>query len=121
MARWRVTGGSNASTGFQAAPEGFDAMILSPRAGGVGLTLTRANHVIHLSRWWNPASKTSARAARSALARAGLSMSMSRSEPLGDGRRSFDQNLHDLLERKRRLMRDALLPVVWMRTSTAFT
>jgi hypothetical protein len=30
-------------------------MILSPRAGGVGLTLTRANHVIHLSRWWNPA------------------------------------------------------------------
>ena len=30
-------------------------MILSPRAGGVGLTLTAANHVIHLSRWWNPA------------------------------------------------------------------
>jgi SNF2 family DNA or RNA helicase len=30
-------------------------MILSPRAGGVGLTLTSANHVIHLSRWWNPA------------------------------------------------------------------
>jgi SNF2 family DNA or RNA helicase len=40
---------------FQAAPDGFDVMILSPRAGGVGLTLTRANHVIHLSRWWNPA------------------------------------------------------------------
>ena len=35
--------------------EGFDVMILSPRAGGVGLTLTAANHVIHLSRWWNPA------------------------------------------------------------------
>jgi hypothetical protein len=29
---------------------------------------------------------------------------------LEDGRRSFDQNLHDLLERKRRLMREALLP-----------
>ena len=40
---------------FQMSAEGFDAMILSPRAGGVGLTLTRANHVIHLSRWWNPA------------------------------------------------------------------
>jgi SNF2 family DNA or RNA helicase len=25
------------------------------KAGGVGLTLTAANHVIHLSRWWNPA------------------------------------------------------------------
>jgi SNF2 family DNA or RNA helicase len=34
---------------------GFDVMLLSPKAGGVGLTLTAANHVIHLSRWWNPA------------------------------------------------------------------
>jgi SNF2 family DNA or RNA helicase len=34
---------------------GFDCMILSPKAGGVGLTLTSANHVIHLTRWWNPA------------------------------------------------------------------
>ncbi len=34
---------------------GFDIMILSPKAGGVGLTLTAANHVIHLTRWWNPA------------------------------------------------------------------
>ena len=34
---------------------GFDIMLLSPKAGGVGLTLTAANHVIHLSRWWNPA------------------------------------------------------------------
>jgi hypothetical protein len=30
-------------------------MILSPKAGGVGLTLTAANHVVHLTRWWNPA------------------------------------------------------------------
>ena len=35
---------------FQAQHGAFDAMILSPRAGGVGLTLTSANHVIHLSR-----------------------------------------------------------------------
>ncbi len=34
---------------------GFDIMLLSPKAGGVGLTLTAANHVVHLSRWWNPA------------------------------------------------------------------
>lgn len=34
---------------------GFDVMLLSPKAGGVGLTLTAANHVVHLSRWWNPA------------------------------------------------------------------
>ncbi|MCM3081337.1 DEAD/DEAH box helicase [Brevibacillus invocatus] len=29
--------------------------ILSLRAGGTGLNLTEANHVIHLDRWWNPA------------------------------------------------------------------
>jgi len=30
-------------------------MVLSIKAGGVGLNLTRANHVIHFDRWWNPA------------------------------------------------------------------
>ncbi|MDD4734333.1 MAG: DEAD/DEAH box helicase [Bacilli bacterium] len=30
-------------------------MILSLKAGGVGLNLTSANHVIHFDRWWNPA------------------------------------------------------------------
>lgn len=34
---------------------GFDVLVLGPRAAGTGLTLTAANHVIHLSRWWNPA------------------------------------------------------------------
>ena len=30
-------------------------MILSLKAGGIGLNLTAANHVIHFDRWWNPA------------------------------------------------------------------
>lgn len=34
---------------------GFGVMILSPKAAGVGLTITGANHVIHYTRWWNPA------------------------------------------------------------------
>ncbi|HZC26357.1 MAG TPA: DEAD/DEAH box helicase [Actinopolymorphaceae bacterium] len=29
--------------------------LLSLKAGGVGLTLTKATHVIHFDRWWNPA------------------------------------------------------------------
>lgn len=29
--------------------------VLSLRAGGVGLNLTRASHVVHYDRWWNPA------------------------------------------------------------------
>lgn len=29
-------------------------LVLSVRAGGTGLNLTNANHVIHFDRWWNP-------------------------------------------------------------------
>jgi non-specific serine/threonine protein kinase len=29
--------------------------VLSVKAGGVGLNLTAATHVIHFDRWWNPA------------------------------------------------------------------
>ena len=35
------------------SPSGI--FVLSLRAGGVGITLTRANHVFHFDRWWNPA------------------------------------------------------------------
>jgi len=41
-------------TTFSETP-GFGVMILSPKAAGVGLTITRANHVVHYTRWWNPA------------------------------------------------------------------
>ena len=34
---------------------GFGVMLLSPKAAGVGLTITSANHVLHYTRWWNPA------------------------------------------------------------------
>jgi superfamily II DNA or RNA helicase len=34
---------------------GFPVMVVSLRAGGTGLNLTRATHVIHYDRWWNPA------------------------------------------------------------------
>lgn len=40
---------------FQHSPHSPGAMLLSLRAGGTGITLTAANHVIHLDRWWNPA------------------------------------------------------------------
>ena len=38
---------------FQARKKAI--FILSLRAGGTGLNLTAANHVIHFDRWWNPA------------------------------------------------------------------
>jgi SNF2 family DNA or RNA helicase len=37
-------------------PQGEPAVfVLSLKAGGVGITLTKANHVFHFDRWWNPA------------------------------------------------------------------
>ncbi len=95
---------------FQKVSRQFDVMLLSPRAGGVGLTLTSANHVIHLSRWWNPAveDQCTGRAHRIGQTKpvhVHIPMAL-----LPEGRRSFDQNLHALLARKRTLMREALLP-----------
>ncbi len=85
-------------------------MILSPRAGSVGLTLTRANHVIHLSRWWNPAVEDQC---------TGRALRIGQTKPvfvhipmavLGEGCSAFDGNLNALLARKRRLFQDALMP-----------
>ena len=39
---------------FQAG-DGPPFFVLSLRAGGTGLNLTAASHVIHFDRWWNPA------------------------------------------------------------------
>lgn len=41
---------------FQADDEqGVPVFLLSLKAGGTGLNLTRADHVVHVDRWWNPA------------------------------------------------------------------
>ena len=89
----------------------FDVMILSPKAGGVGLTLTAANHVIHLSRWWNPAVEDQCtdriyRIGQTArLVRVYYPMAV---HPV-IGESSFDVKLNELLEKKRSLSRDLLI------------
>jgi SNF2-related domain/SNF2 Helicase protein/Helicase conserved C-terminal domain len=42
-------------TEFQDPDGEIPIMVLSLKAGGTGLNLTAANHVIHFDRWWNPA------------------------------------------------------------------
>jgi superfamily II DNA or RNA helicase len=43
-------------TRFQSdEPSAPHLFVLSLKAGGTGLTLTAANHVVHVDRWWNPA------------------------------------------------------------------
>lgn len=42
------------------AKSGFNILIMSPVAAGVGLTVIGANHVVHLERHWNPAKEAQA-------------------------------------------------------------
>jgi hypothetical protein len=98
---------------FQKRGLGFDAMILSPKAGGVGLTLTAANHVIHLSRWWNPAVEDQAtdRAYRIGQERdVTVYLPQAVHPDPAIGPLSFDLKLHALMERKRSLSRGLLMP-----------
>lgn len=98
---------------FQAEPDRFDVMILSPKAGGVGLTLTAANHVVHLSRWWNPAVEDQA---TDRVYRIGQAKEVFVHIPLAVhpdpalSQSSFDLRLDNLMERKRALTRDLFLP-----------
>lgn len=98
---------------FQAEADQFDVMILSPKAGGVGLTITAANHVIHLSRWWNPAVEDQA---TDRVYRIGQTKEVFVHIPLAVhpdpslSPSSFDLRLDALIEKKRSLTRDLFLP-----------
>lgn len=100
-------------TAFQQNRDRFDVMILSPKAGGVGLTLTSANHVIHLSRWWNPAVEDQAtdrvfRIGQGKDVHVYLPMAVHPDPSIREA--SFDLRLNALMERKRQLTRDLFLP-----------
>jgi len=98
---------------FQASEAGFNFLILSPKAAGIGLTITAANHVIHLSRWWNPAVEDQC---NDRVYRIGQDRPVTIHIPLAIhptlGENSFDLKLDQLLERKRSLSRSMLLPPV---------
>lgn len=98
---------------FQEDTGEFDVMLISPRAGGVGLTLTRANHVIHLSRWWNPAVEDQC---TDRVYRIGQKKEVHVYYPLARhpvlGEKSFDFCLNQLLDRRRHLSRSLLTPPV---------
>lgn len=91
---------------------GFDVLLLGPKAAGFGLTLTAANHVIHLNRWWNPAveDQCSDRVYRIGQSRpVTIHLPLAVHPELGD--QSFDCLLHGLLEEKRALSREIVVPV----------
>lgn len=87
---------------------GFDAMILSPEAAGVGLNITGATHVIHYTRLWNPAKENQA---TDRVHRIGQQHPVTIHYPVvvGDGFKSVEQHLHDLLAEKLQLARNVLV------------
>lgn len=91
---------------------GFNVLILSPEAAGVGFTITAANHVIHLSRTWNPAKEDQA---TDRVYRIGqekevfVYLPMACHTDFGTGG-SFDEKLDELLAYKRRLSANVLFP-----------
>lgn len=89
----------------------FNAIIISPKAGGVGLTLTAANHVIHIERWWNPAveDQCNDRAYRiGATKDVHIYTPVARHPQLKE--KSFDLVLDKILQRKRALANSLFVP-----------
>ena len=98
--------------------DGFNVIIMSPIAAGVGLNVTKANHIIHYTRHWNPAKENQAtdRAYRIGQQKEVFvyyPMSIFPEEMKdenGDRLKSFDEILDKLLYNKKALASNALFP-----------
>ncbi len=87
--------------------EGFNLIIMSPVAAGVGLTVIGANNVIHFERHWNPAKEAQA---TDRVYRIGQKKAVNIYLPIlhHPEIESFDVNLHKLLTQKT-LLKDAVV------------
>ncbi|MBP5972881.1 DEAD/DEAH box helicase [Brasilonema sp. CT11] len=83
---------------FQHDPQGPPIMILSLKAGGVGLNLTRANHVFHFDRWWNPAVENQA---TDRVFRIGQTRNVQVHKFISTG--TLEEKIHDMIESKKQL------------------
>ena len=87
--------------------DGFNIIIMSPVAAGVGLTIVGANNVIHFERHWNPAKEAQA---TDRVYRIGQTKDVNVYIPIlhHPVHESFDVNLHTLLSKKT-LLKDAVV------------
>jgi SNF2 family DNA or RNA helicase len=83
---------------FQHDPQAPRVFILSLKAGGVGLNLTRANHVFHFDRWWNPAVENQA---TDRVFRIGQTRNVQVHKFVCNG--TLEEKIHDLIESKKAL------------------
>ncbi|MUG46467.1 DEAD/DEAH box helicase [Paenibacillus woosongensis] len=77
---------------------GSPFFVLSLKAGGVGLNLTRANHVIHYDRWWNPAVENQA---TDRVFRIGQKRNVEVHKLICQG--TLEERIDELIERKKTL------------------
>ncbi|RUT48457.1 DEAD/DEAH box helicase [Paenibacillus anaericanus] len=84
----------------QAFQEGIGSplFVLSLKAGGVGLNLTRANHVVHYDRWWNPAVENQA---TDRVFRIGQNKNVEVHKLICQG--TLEERIDELIERKKSL------------------
>lgn len=89
--------------------KGFNVMILSPKAAGVGLNITGANHVIHYTREWNPAIEAQA---TDRVYRIGQTKQVNVYYPIckSEGMVTVEEKLDMLLEGKKKLMENVIIP-----------
>ncbi|OJF77348.1 MAG: hypothetical protein BKP49_02475 [Treponema sp. CETP13] len=89
--------------------KGFNVIIMSPIAAGVGLTITEANNVIHFSRHWNPAKEDQA---TDRVYRIGQQKTVHVYTFIGKiaGLTTFDEKLNILLSKKQSIKGAALFP-----------
>lgn len=89
--------------------EGFNIIIMSPIAAGMGLNVTAANHVIHYSRHWNPAKESQA---TDRVYRIGQTKDVYIYYPMAVSRsfKSFDKTLDELLNNKTALANSTIFP-----------
>ncbi|MGH8904767.1 MAG: DEAD/DEAH box helicase, partial [Egibacteraceae bacterium] len=85
-------------TAFQSDPDSPPILLISIKAGGAGLNLTAATHVVHYDRWWNPAVEDQA---TDRAYRIGQTRSVAVHKLVAAG--TLEERIADLLERKRAL------------------
>ncbi|WP_419392701.1 DEAD/DEAH box helicase [Cytobacillus praedii] len=91
---------------------GFGILLLSQKAAGVGLTITSANHVVHYTRWWNPAVENQAtdRAYRIGQTKDVFVYQIITIDKENFPNGTVEELMHQLLEDKRELAENVIIP-----------
>lgn len=96
--------------------EDSKVLLMSVKSGGLGLTLTRANHVFHFDLWWNPAvsAQAEARAIRIGQKKTVFVTSLCTVE-------TIEERIEILLQKKRELFKNVIDDLSDVKLSSVLT